>query len=202
MEDKKEKEVLFHHKMMRSCLQTNMRIKIIASTVLLQIHDDSEIFLVLVLFKYCSNFSKRHLLGYSHQFTDVEYHYTALILNITIWKCSLYSFEPQLDKRPGFKLEDLKRGIGLLWRSGNWQCLDESKGLWLFLISRGRGLQYRKRNCSLIKHRRFTGIYVWFIHPFNSLTYSVKIGVGVWSDKQWSERNRWEGNQRRLKMSS
>lgn len=56
-----EKEVLFNHKMMRSCLQTNIQIKIIASSVLLQIHDDSEIFLVLVLFKYCSNFSKRHV---------------------------------------------------------------------------------------------------------------------------------------------
>lgn len=38
------------------------------------------------------------MLVYSHQFTDAEYHYTALILNITIWKCSLYSFEPQLEK--------------------------------------------------------------------------------------------------------
>lgn len=38
------------------------------------------------------------MLGYSHQFTYVEYYNTALILNITIWKCSLYSFEPQLEK--------------------------------------------------------------------------------------------------------
>lgn len=55
------------------------------------------------------------MLGYGHRFTDVDYHNIALILYITIWKCSQYRTSTKVKKK-GLALN---RGIGLfvtIWK--------------------------------------------------------------------------------------
>jgi len=69
-----EMEVLFNHKMLRSCLQTYIQIIILASNVTLQNHGEWDTFCFVTFVQI------------SAIFRLVQN--TALILNITIWKCS------------------------------------------------------------------------------------------------------------------